>query len=422
MPIEAGLAAETFLLCDLIGGRARWSGKTIGKLADIVVVDGEKVAEVTHLLIERPFGHKSLLIPWEKVDRLEPNGQVELAISRPEDYEGEPGEGQVCLRDHLLDKKVLDRDDDEVEVAYDIRLARHNGRLYVAGVDCSRAGFLRRIGLRPLANFVRSVAATIKDDTIPWSSVQPLPPNIGRFRGDLKLNLLKAKLPQIHPADLADILEQLDHDSRIAIFTQLGTNHASETLMEVEPRVQRKLVSSLPMERVAELVDEMTPAQAADVLAALPTPERDAILEKVDPIESAKIRALIERHEQHIFNFATTHCIAFPPETTVAELIGRFREAAQDAEVIMYVYVTDANNRLLGVVDLGKVLRSEPHDTLANIMTTNLVTIDENDTLSSAYKLFARYSFRAIPIVGEGNVLKGAIPYRDIMELSHRLL
>ena len=97
-----------------------------------------------------------------------------------------------------------------------------------------------------------------------------MPHDIGRFEGNVKLNLLKEKLPQIHPVDLADILEELDHDHRVAIFNQLETEHASDTLQEVEPRVQRKLVSSLPIERVAEIVNEMTPAQAADILAALP--------------------------------------------------------------------------------------------------------------------------------------------------------
>ena len=422
MSLDSNQPGEIYRLTDLIGGKAYWRGKPVGKLADVVAVDGGKAAEVTHVLIERPFGHKSLMIPWDKVERLEANGRTSLAISRPEDFEREPGEGQVRLRDHLLDKKVLDSDDDEVEVVYDIRLARLSGRLYVTAVDCLRAGFLRRIGLGRVADFIRGVAETITDDAIAWSSVQPLPPDIGRFSGDLKLNLLKAKLPQIHPVDLADILEELDHDSRVAIFKELETDHASETLMEVEPRVQRSLVSSLPIERVAELVDEMTPAQAADVLAALPSADSDAILEKVDREDATKIHTLIDKHDVRIADYATTDCITFPPATTVANIVRRFRKAAKDAEVIMYVYVTDDEGRLLGVVDIKEILQAELTDTLETIMTTNLVTLDENETVADAYKLFARYSFRAIPIVGEGNVFKGAIPYRDIMQLSHRMV
>jgi magnesium transporter len=84
----------------------------------------------------------------------------------------------------------------------------------------------------------------------------------------------------------------------------------------------------------------------------------------------------------------------------------------------MYNYVIDAENRLLGVVDIKEILQAELPDTLEKIMTTNLVTLDENETVADAYKLFARYSFRAIPIVGEGGAFKGAIPYRDIMQLT----
>ena len=377
--------------------------------------------EVTHLLIDRPFGYKSLMVPWDKVEKLDPNGQTELTISELEPYEGEPADGQVCLRDHLLDKKVLDRDDDEVEVVYDIKLATHNGRLYVTDVDCSRAGFLRRIGLRPLANFIRCFAAKMDEDTIPWTSVQQLPHDMGRFDGNVKLNVLKEKLPHIHPVDLADIFEELDQDHRMAIFNQLETEHASDTLEEVEPRVQRELVSSLTIERVTEIVNEMTPAQAADILAALPGSETDAILEKLDAAEAMKIRSLIEKHEDHILFFATTHYITFSPAQS-ARSDRRFRAAAKDADVVMYIYVTDPDNRLLGVVDIKEMLQAELGDMLDHIMTTNVVSLDENDTVAEASKLFARYSFRAIPIVGEGNVMKGAIPYRDIMQLSHRFV
>jgi magnesium transporter len=411
----------SYLLSDIIGGKARLAGKTIGKLADLVVTEHDKLPEVTHLLIDRPFGHKSLMVPWDKVARLDQNGQLLLNIASAETYEGEPADGQICLRDHLLDKKVLDCNDDEVEVVYDIKLVAHNGHLYVTDVDCSRAGFLRRIGMRWLSNLIRGVAAKIDQDTIPWAYVQRLP-RMGSFDGSVKLTLLKAKLPDIHPVDLADILEELQHDQRMAIFNELGTEHASDTLEEVEPRVQRELVSSLPLERTAELVDEMTPAQAADVLAALPASQTDAILEMIDAAEAAKIRSLIDKHEAPILDFATAHIITSPPEATVGGVVDKFREAARDADVIMYVYVTDPSDVLLGIVDIRELLRADPNDTLDHIMTTNIVSLGENDTVAEASRIFARYGFRAIPIVGVGNIMRGAIPWRDIMQLNHHIV
>ncbi len=414
-------ADATYLLSDLVGGRVRAGGKTIGKLADIVITESGKVPEVTHLVVDRPFGYKSLLVPWDKVAEMDGQGGTTLNIAAPESFEGEPGKGQICLRDHLLDKKVLDCDDDEVEVVYDIKLAASNGRLFVTDVDCSRAGFLRRIGLKRLSNLIRSLAAKIKEDTIPWTYVQRLPDNMGSFHGNVKLTVLKEKLPEIHPVDLADILEELDHEHRMAIFNELDTEQASDTLEEVEPRVQRELVAALPIDRAAELVDDMTPAQAADILAVLPGPDIDAILDRIDPEEAVKIRALLEKHEDHVVGFATSHYIAFLPETAVGEVMVRYREVAKEADVVMYIYVTDRAGVLLGVVDIKELLQASLSDRLEDIMVANVVSLHEQDTIQAAAKLFGRYGFRAIPVLGDGETLKGVIPYRDIM-LAQRLV
>jgi Mg/Co/Ni transporter MgtE len=110
----------------------------------------------------------------------------------------------------------------------------------------------------------------------------------------------------------------------------------------------------------------------------------------------------------------TARYVAFPPDVTVAKAIQSFKDAAKDADVVMYIYVIDPENHLLGVVDIGELLQAGFDETLGNIMTTNFVSLSETDTVSSAYRVFARYSFRAIPVVGDGNIMKGAIPYRDL--------
>jgi CBS domain-containing protein len=423
MALNQTIPEAPYMLSELIGGKARLHGKTIGKLADVIVSEHGKLPEVTHLLIDRPFGYKSLMIPWEKVELLSEKGTAVLAIGAPEPFEGEPHEGQVRLRDHLLDKKVLDCDEDEVEIVYDIRLAARNGRLYVTDVDCSRIGFLRRIGLAWLSNLIRGVAAKLNDQNmIPWTYVQPLPADMSSFKGNVKLNVLKGKLPDMHPVDLADILEELEPDQRLAIFSELETEHASDTLEEIEPRVQRELVSALTVERVAELINDMTPGQAADILAVLPSDDTDSILEKIDAADATKIRALIEKHEEHIVNFSTAHYIRFPPDATVADVTRDYRDVAKNADVVMYIYVLGDKGTLLGVIDIRELLQAEPTDKLEDIMVTNIVSLAENATVADASKLFARYSFRAIPIVGEDEVMKGAIPYRDIMQLEHRFV
>jgi len=115
-------------------------GKKIGTLVDIIVTDAPRLPEVTHARTKRSFGLPALMVPWDKVRTIS-RTEIDLDINDPEEFEKEAAPGQVCLKDHLLDKKVLDCDDDEVEVVYDIKLASHNGRLFVTDVDCSRAAF-----------------------------------------------------------------------------------------------------------------------------------------------------------------------------------------------------------------------------------------------------------------------------------------
>jgi magnesium transporter len=419
--VQTRLENMAYLLSNLIGGKARIGGKDIGRLADLIMSDQGPVPEVTHLIINRSFGYKSLMVPWDKVVFMDHHGRSILELESLEPYENEPAEKQICMRDHLLDKKVLDCNDAEIEVVYDIKLQAHNNKLYITGVDCSRAGFLRRIGLRRLSDIIRGLADKIKDDTIPWTYVQPLPSNMGRFSGDVKLSVLKTKLSEINPVDLADIIEELEPEHRMAIFSQLNTEKASDTLEEIEPRVQRELVASLPVQRAAELVNDMSPAQAADMLAALPATDIDAILERIDPEEREKIHLLLEKHDDHILGFASSHYMTAPPEALVSDLINNFRDMAKDADVVMYIYVTSPTGTLIGVVDIKELLQAPISSRLGDIMVANVVTLGEEDTVATAIKLFNHYGFRALPIVGLSDVMMGVIPYRDVV-LARKLV
>jgi magnesium transporter len=239
---------ESFL-SELIGARVFRSGKKIGKLGDIVVVEREKIPEATHLLVDRPFGEPAILVPWERVTLLSPS-RVEVDVESPEAYVRQPQEGDILLKDHVLDKKVLDTEGKEVEIVYDVRLSLRNGRLYVVGVDLSRCGLLRRLGLTRLAG-VLGLREKSKAQVIAWTYIRRLPTDLGSFRGALTLNVLKEELSEMHPVDVADILETMESEQRSAILEGLDTERASDALEEIDPNVQRDLVLSLRREKVS---------------------------------------------------------------------------------------------------------------------------------------------------------------------------
>jgi CBS domain-containing protein len=416
-----GKEEEVLFLTEMLGAHAYLNGRRTGKLEDLVGVDHGKLAEITHFQVSRPFGEASLLIPLQKVLSFGPRGFI-LDIDDPKTFIRALAANEVLLRDYLLDKKVLDMEDREVEVVYDIRLVRTNGSIYASDVDISRYGLLRRLGFRALADHFYQKADDAKKKLIPWSYIQPLPPHLGSLEGNVKLNVLKEELTDVHPADLADIVEELDSSQRVALLEGLDTEHASDTLEEVDPAVQRDIVFSLRKDRVAQLIGEMTSGQAADIVSVLPAEEKKTILGLLEPSKVAKIEEILAKHEINILNFTTNKFFKVSPEMNVKQARRRFREAAKSIDVVMYFYVVDSTEKLLGVIDIKHLFMAEDEDLLRNLMVEHLIVLNPFSTMKEAADCFLRYGFRALPVTDANDVILGVVPYRDVMNLKHRIL
>ena len=464
LPTSGADTTKVFFLSQLLGARVLTSRRKVGRLTDLVIKETTALPVVTHLCVSLPFG-ESALVPWEKVASIE---SKEVVVDAPaiDPFKGEPPDGAVLLKDHILDKKAIDLEGRELQVVYDVRLVLRGRKLYVTDVDLSHYGLLRRMGLTKLADFIYSLADSIREQTVSWKYIQPLPAEIGRFRGNVQVSVdvLKERLEDLHPVDLADILEEMDPEQRLDLFDGLPIEQASDTLEEIEPNTQRDLISALEPERAAELIDEMSPAQAADVLAVLSTVEADPILDLMSPDTAEKVRAILDEHEEQVLNFATQDYIAFPISLTVAEARRDFRAAAKD-KAVLYVYVVDGavdrsgaadlnkvaarggnggrvegangdggaldgkaggiengHGALVGVLDIRDLLIAEDETPLRDVMVENVVTIESEATLKDAAELFRRYGFRAIPIVDARRRIVGVLTYRDVMGLDHRFV
>jgi len=406
-----------FFLSEVIGRRVYRHAEKIGRLQDLVIVETGKLPEVSQLLIGRPYGRPALLVPWDKVVVISTN-EIAIDIENPDAYQAAPAPGAILLRDYILDKKILDMEGREVEVVYDVKLAFQGGKLYASEVDFSRQRLLRRLGLRHLANFM---AQQRGDSTVSWLYVQPLPDDLGSFSGDVKLNVLKSKVHEMHPVDLADVLEELDSGARQALFNQLDPEHASETLEEIEPRVQRELMATMQHDRAARLIGEMSPAQAADILAILPAHDADGIMALLDAEDAGKVRRIVEHHDENILLFATQACIRLGAAARVHEVLAGYRDLAREKDVLTYMYIVDAEDRLQGVVGLRELVAADPQATLGSLMTEQLITLHPDETLRDAVHAIGRYGLRAIPIVDDDRRLVGVVSDHDVRGLKPRL-
>lgn len=390
--------------------------KRIGKLSDIVIAEKGTIPHVMSLVVSRPFGEISLIIPVERIIEIT-HKKIIVNIESISQYEGKPAPDAMLLCDYVLDKKVIDIEERELSVVYDIKIIQINKKFYVSDVEVNKYGLLKRIGLKWLADFLK-----IKEETVSWKYIQALPNYISSFRGNLMLTTMKEKLSDIPPVDMADIIEELNQEQRALIMKQLETEHASDTFEEVGPNVQREIVSSLSKKHVAHLIDQMTPAQAADVLSVLPLSEKEPLLSMINTDLSKKILAILSQQEENIGNYMTDKFVKFSIYYSIEQARSNYKAASQNKEVLDYIYVVDSKDVLHGIVDIAELLKLEGNIKLRDIMTDNIVSLTLQDTLKSAYGIFLRYGFRAIPVLDEKKVMLGVILYKDIMNLKHRFV
>ncbi|HXZ30106.1 MAG TPA: CBS domain-containing protein [Dehalococcoidia bacterium] len=420
-PVRVINRVEPFYLSEILGTKIMLGEKKVGNLADLVIIDGELTAEVSHLYVSRPLGDPALVIPWDKVMSVRKRDII-IDIESVDKYVVDINRHLLLLKDYVLDKKVLDVEGKEVEVVYDVKLISRQNKLYVTEVDVGHAGLLRRMGLRKVADFISNLGEAVRAHSITWNYVQPLPPEIGSFEGNIRLKVLKEKLSEMHPVDVADVLEEMDHEQRMAAFANLETEQASDALEEIDPVVQKHIMAALTDAKIAQLVNEMTPGQAADVLSVLPSTRAAIILTLLEHNNAIKIQSILEKHEEKILNYATPNFLKVHPNDTVEQARDLYRRIAYSADVIMYFYIVDESDQLLGVADIRDILRADDNVLLKDVMDTHLTTLKPQSTLREASAKFSRYGYRALPVIDESGKVLGVVPYRDMMQLKHRFL
>jgi len=283
--------------------------------------------------------------------------------------------------------------------------------LFIVAADVSGRALMRRVGLGRLGG--RLPRGGGFEGFIPWKYVQPLSPDLTATKGDVRLTVAKSRLGEIHPEDLADILEELDREERIHIFNALDTRAAAATLDATEPRVQREILAETSVERVAQIFEHLSPVEIADVISVLPPDEADELQATLGGSRAARVKELLTQHDVPASVLAVHRFLQFPGEMSVEDAFVKFRKEAQSTLVVMYIYVADEEGHLKGVIDINELLQANPQSKLADIMVRNIITVDPSTKRGTIEALFRRYRFRAIPVVDEKGVITGVVREKD---------
>jgi len=382
-------------------------GQLRGRLKDIAVGTGADAGRVVGLVLKTRDGAK--LVPATEV-RETPSGVLELretAELRPVPQDG----SFLLLRQDLLDRQIIDVHGRKVVRVNDVDLQwfSHEEKqdLRVREVEVGLRGAVRRLLLGVLPKrALDGLAKKFPPRVIPWEFVDLIEVDPARR---VKLKIEHERLAQLHPSDIADILEELAPAEREAIITSLDEEVAADTLEEVDPKLQKALVESLDSEVAAGIVEEMEPEAAADLLAELPEERSEAILEEMAPEERQEVEELLEFREDSAAGRMTTAFVKVPFDATVADGVEALRRFEGDPETVTEIYLTDGQDVLKGVIPLARMVLARPETRLSVLAEPRFVSCQADAHQKYVAELFDKYNLRALPVVDDEGRLVGVV-------------
>ncbi|MGE5530452.1 MAG: magnesium transporter, partial [Patescibacteria group bacterium] len=369
-------------------------GKRIGKVIDLVTEIDELPRVVGLEMLTRKG--ETLLVDWREV-HVWIRQYISLRRRRKELSLLSAGNFRLHLRRDLLDKQIVDLNGRKVVRINDLKLATVQDELCLIAVDIGFRGLLRRLGLRGLVHWWDKRFRDLPDTLIRWQDVERIETEANR----VKLSVPYQRLAKLHPADLADIIEELNNRDRTAVMQALEKDVAAEALTEIEPEVQSAILEHLSGERASDLLETMPADEAAEILGELPDEKAEEILSLMEAEQANEVRELLEYEEGTAGRLMTTDVLSLAEQLTVEEAIDTLRRVKPDPDVAYYLYVVDQAGVLTGVVSLRDLVVSPPGTTLAAIMNRNVIAVRDLDDQAKVAEVITKYDLLAVPVIDE---------------------
>jgi magnesium transporter len=410
------LTMATVSLSEILGSTVfDASGAASGRVREVAISPAEDRSRVSSLIVKTSTGIR--VLPLTAISDI--NGGIRASTSALDWAQVDGSEGLFLLSRDLLDQQVIDVHGRKVvrvnDVDFHQESAENRPVLKVGGVDVGARGAVRRLlkGVIPAAA-LRALLMKIPPREIPWDFVDIIETDPARR---VRLKIAYERLAKLHPADIADIVEDLAPDDREAVFETLDEGVAAGALEELEPKVQKAVLESLDSERAAEIVEEMQPDAAADLLADLSDERTEEILVQMDPEGRQEVAELLEFKENTAAGRMTTEYIALPVGATASDAIEAMRSFEGRMENMSTIYLVDSHGTLSGAVPLAKIVLASASAPLLGLGQEPLISCHENAKEHEFAELFDKYNLLTLPVIDDKNQLTGIITPDDVIAL-----
>jgi magnesium transporter len=409
------MADEYVYLSELLGVKVfDLKGRHIGMLRDAALVPLIDPVRIDRYLVGAGPGWLS--IRWDQIHTIV-DGGIHLKDERLTPYHSD--EYMLRMVRDLLDQQIIDAQGRKVVRVNDVTFTRKtaNGHdvLHLLEVDIGLRSMLRRV-LRGIVSpaTIRGLQSRIPPNSIPWEFCNILEADPQRR---VRLNISNKLLENMHPADLADIVENLSHEDRNALFNNMDSESAAELLSEVDHDMQTRIIENLDVDRAAEILEEMEPSEAADLLNELEDDRSEEILEEMEPEEKEEVEELLDFRENTAGGLMDTGYLSFPETATVLDAMQELKKQEEVLEDLHNLFLVDEDDRLVASVPLARLLIAPGNTPLKDLASDLLLFVHSAEKQDRITEMFDKYNLLTLPVVDDRERLIGAITVDDIVAL-----
>jgi Mg2+ transporter MgtE len=391
------------------------AGETIGTISDIAISPGEVFPRVTALAFTGP-GKTPFMLSWRKYVADVEEDRVTLQAPRAELRFSYLQPDEVLLCHDLLNKQIVDTQGLKVVRVNDLKLSESRGQLRLLGAEVGTLGLLRGIAPsleRTVVRLAKLIGRPLTENIIAWNYIDLL----DRDLSHVKLSVTHKRLHELHPADVADILEQLTPAQRAKMFEHLDNDQAAEAISELEDELQADVLDDLTDERASDILEIMDPDDAADIIGDLPYDKAEILLRLMGVREARQVRKLLGYRENSAGGIMTPETITVSASLTVQEVIDRLRSTVEESENIYGIYVVGEGRVLQGVVPLRDLIVSSPETKIADIVSTEYFSVGPDDDQEDVAEMMSKYDLLAIPVVDETGRVLGMVTVDDALDV-----
>lgn len=410
------MADEDILyLTELLGQKVYdLKGRLIGPLEDAAIVPLIDPVRVDRYLIRAGAG--LLSIRYDQIQSITTKG-IHLNDERLTPYHSD--EYMLRMTRDLLDQQIIDAQGRKVVRVNDVTFLKEceasNEVLHILEVDIGIRSILRRL-LRGVVSpaVIRMLQSRIPPRFIRWEFCNVLEADPQRR---VRLNISNKLLEKMHPADLADIVENLGNEDREAIFNAIDSETAADLLTEVAPEFQTRILEALRAEKAADILEEMEPSEAADLLNELEEEKSEEILEEMQPEDKEDVEELREFREDTAGGLMDTGFFALPADATVETAMGALRKHEESLENIHSIFLIDADDHLQCAVPLAKLFFASGQTPLCELSSHPLLCVNSKERHDRVAEVFDKYNLLSLPVVDDHQRLIGVITVDDVVAL-----